>query len=104
MYSIQILKNAEEFLCAEGSSLLHGMKTLNRKGIPVGCRGGGCGICRIQVVQGPYETKRMSREHISDTDEQQGIVLACRIYPQSDLQINILGLKQVHRKKEIENE
>ncbi|MFC2995943.1 2Fe-2S iron-sulfur cluster-binding protein [Acinetobacter sichuanensis] len=104
MYCIRILNNDEEFSCIENSSVLQSMKSLNRKGIPVGCRGGGCGICRIQIQQGQFKKKRMSRAHISELDEQHGIVLACCIYPRSDLEITVLGLKQIDKKKEIENE
>ena len=30
--------------------LLRGMERLGRRGIPVGCRGGGCGVCKVQVL------------------------------------------------------
>jgi ferredoxin len=60
--------------------------------IPVGCRGGGCGICRIKVVSGRYRTKVMSRSRISEDDERDGIVLACRVFPESDLSIVSLPL------------
>lgn len=55
--------------------------------IPIGCRGGGCGVCRVKVTSGSYYTKKMSRKHISPEDEQDGIVLACRLIPLSDLTI-----------------
>ncbi|WP_221793978.1 2Fe-2S iron-sulfur cluster-binding protein [Oceanobacter mangrovi] len=53
----------------------------------VGCKGGGCGKCRIKVTEGTYTSKKMSRAHISPRDEEQSIVLACRIFPRSDLSI-----------------
>lgn len=62
----------------------------HRRGIgdvPIGCRGGGCGVCRVKVSSGSYYTKKMSRKHISPDDEQDGIVLACRLIPLSDLTI-----------------
>ncbi len=67
------------------------MEQLGRKGIPVGCRGGGCGICKIEIVRGDYSCKRMSRAHISVEEEAQGVVLACRTTPQSDLDVRVLG-------------
>jgi ferredoxin len=36
--------------------------------VPVGCRGGGCGVCRVQVLSGGYESKRMSRRFVTDDD------------------------------------
>lgn len=62
----------------------------HRRGIgdvPIGCRGGGCGVCRVRVSAGSYYTKKMSRKHISAHDEEDGIVLACRLIPLSDLTI-----------------
>ena len=53
--------------------------------IPVGCRRGGCGVCRSRVIAGAYECCAMSRLHVSDADRREGIVLACSIFPRSDL-------------------
>ncbi|ENU80525.1 hypothetical protein F975_01579 [Acinetobacter sp. ANC 3789] len=93
MHLIRLHSSDEQFHCHSGLSLLDGMKSLARKGIPVGCRGGGCGICRVQVLQGNYQCKRMSREQVSELEQQTGIALACRIYPKSDLDVTFLGLK-----------
>lgn len=61
--------------------------------VPVGCRGGGCGICRIKVVSGRYRSQVMSRSRISEEDERESIVLACRVFPESDLSIVALPLE-----------
>lgn len=60
--------------------------------VPVGCRGGGCGICRIKVVSGRYRSQVMSRSRISEEDERESIVLACRVFPESDISIVALPL------------
>jgi len=57
--------------------------------LPVGCRRGGCGRCRVRVTQGAYRASPMSRAHISTQDEAAGVVLACCIYPQSDLSLRL---------------
>lgn len=98
MYLIRLLNVEESFQCDLGKSVLHGMQALAKKGIPVGCRGGGCGICRIKVKQGDYRCERMSREHVSETEQSEGIGLACRLYPESDLDIEVLGLKNCKKK------
>lgn len=61
--------------------------------VPVGCRGGGCGICRIKVVSGRYRSQVMSRSRISEQDERESIVLACRVFPDSDISIIALPLE-----------
>ena len=74
--------------------LLHEMVKRRVADIPVGCRGGGCGVCRIRVVQGEYTTKRMSRQHVSEADEADGIVLACRVIPSTDLVVELAPADQ----------
>jgi len=93
MHLIRIMNSNEQFYCDVEKNLLQGMQSLARKGIPVGCRGGGCGICRIKVQKGLYDCKRMSRDHVSEIEQADGIALACRLYPKSDLDIEVLGLK-----------
>jgi len=53
--------------------------------ISVGCRQGGCGVCRVQVLSGAYRTGPMSRAHVTAEEEAEGYALACRLYPQGDL-------------------
>jgi ferredoxin len=57
--------------------------------LPVGCRRGGCGICRVKVLAGEYRKTAMSRTHVSFEDEAEGVVLACCIYPLSDLSLRL---------------
>ena len=71
----------------DGGRLLHEMIAHRSTAIAVGCRGGGCGVCRVRILDGTYTTKRMSRRHVSQADEDAGIVLACRTLPASDLTV-----------------
>ena len=71
----------------DGGRLLHEMIAHRGTAISVGCRGGGCGVCRVRVIEGSYTTKRMSRRHVSEADEAAGIVLACRTVPTSDITV-----------------
>lgn len=59
-----------------------------------GCNNGGCGICRIKVNSGDYTIGKMSKRHVSDEDIENGIVLGCRVYPKSDMEIEYLGYKK----------
>mgnify|MGYP005810848991 CR=1 FL=1 len=64
------------------------LKNLPRR-LPVGCRRGGCGVCRVRVTGGAYRCGPMSRAHVSAEDEAAGLVLACSIYPLSDLSLRL---------------
>lgn len=69
--------------------VLHEMIRGGKNPIDVGCRGGGCGVCRVRVVEGAYTTRRMSRKHISEADESEGYALACRVIPSTDLVVEL---------------
>lgn len=71
----------------DGGRLLHEMIVQRCGAIAVGCRGGGCGVCRVRILDGTYTTRRMSRRHVSEDDERAGVVLACRTIPASDLRL-----------------
>ena len=81
----------QRFRCRPQESVLHAVARLGQSAIPVGCRGGGCGVCRIRVLRGAMVTRRMSRAHISAAEEAEGITLACRTFPLEDLDIEVLG-------------
>ncbi|HQV57673.1 MAG TPA: 2Fe-2S iron-sulfur cluster-binding protein [Ilumatobacteraceae bacterium] len=65
--------------------VLHEMILRGQRALPVGCRGGGCGTCRIEVLQGRYTTGRMSKRFVTDDAARLGIALACRTFPDTDI-------------------
>ena len=94
-YRVELTQTKETYECLPHETLLQGMARLGRRGIPVGCLNGGCGICKVAVVQGSWEsTGPMSRAHVSAEEEARGIILACRAAPCSDIQVEVLGKMQ----------
>lgn len=90
-HTVTIADTGESYRCLDERSVLKGMEALGRKGIPVGCRSGGCGVCKVQVEDGSYTRRVMSRAHVSEEDEAAGRVLSCCIKPTSDLRVSVLG-------------
>ena len=90
-YDIRIEDSGESYVCDAEQDLLRGMERLGRKGIPVGCRGGGCGVCKIEIVEGEYEARKMSRAHVSAEEQVANIGLACRIRPRANMRLRVLG-------------
>jgi len=90
-WTIRIDDTGERYHCAESRSLLKAMVQLGRRGIPSGCQGGGCGVCKVRVLSGEVVTQAMSRAHVSADEERQGYALACRAYPRSDLSLKVVG-------------
>lgn len=90
-HTVHIENDGSSYRCTEARTLLDGMESLGRKGIPVGCRGGGCGVCKVQIVSGSYTKRVMSRAHVSAEEEASGCVLACRVKPTSDVSLQVIG-------------
>ena len=89
-FTITVADRQQEFLCREGESLLNGMDYQRNKAIKIGCRGGGCGICKIKINRGEYDAKKMSIKHVTQEEREQGFALSCRVYPTSDMTIEAL--------------
>jgi len=91
--SVEILleQSGETSPCKTTMSVLQAMANLDRKGIPVGCMNGGCGVCKIKILQGDYHCGPMSRAHVTESDEANATVLACRTFPESDLVVRVVG-------------
>lgn len=87
MHTINVKNAAETFDCPPDQSLLSGMESQSKKAIAVGCRGGGCGFCKIQIVDGDFESKKMSVKFVTPEEREQGYALSCRIFPRSDMTI-----------------
>ena len=87
---VSVTQSGESFECATSESLLTGMLRLGRKGIPVGCVNGGCGVCKVRIVSGAVLTLGpVSRAHVSADEETQGYTLACRVAPTEAVQLEV---------------
>ena len=73
--------------CKGGQDVLSAVVSAGVQRMMVGCRGGGCGVCRVIVRSGTYEAGRMSKRHVTSADAATVFALACRLYPTSDLEI-----------------
>ncbi|MDO8943370.1 MAG: 2Fe-2S iron-sulfur cluster-binding protein, partial [Desulfobacterales bacterium] len=63
---------------------------LGVQGLRAGCRSGGCGVCKVRIESGEVRTGKMSKAHVTENDRQQGVVLACRTYPLSDITLSLV--------------
>jgi ferredoxin len=90
-HEVRIEETGECFVCRESETALNALARSGRKGIPLGCRGGGCGICKVEVLAGSFQKRPMSRSHVSEDDEAHNRVLACCIVPQTDIQLRVIG-------------
>jgi ferredoxin len=90
-FEITIENTGESFRCRDDEHVLGAMERALCRGIPVGCRNGGCGACKVQVMQGRYAKRKMNRAVVSLEEEERGVGLACKIYPQSGMKVKAIG-------------
>jgi ferredoxin len=89
--AVHVVQTQETYRCAPGETVLAGMAKLGRKGIPVGCLNGGCGVCKVEILSGEYECGLMSKVHVSEQEQNRRVVLACRVKPRTDLVLKVVG-------------
>jgi ferredoxin len=91
-FQVTIDKTGEVFRCREEVNLLAAAEQALCREIPVGCRNGGCGACKVRIIAGSYQLRKMNRAVLSVSEEADGFVLACKTYPRSDMAIQVLRL------------
>ena len=90
--NVCVAQTGESYPCATDESLLRGMLKLGRKGIPAGCVNGGCGVCKVRIVEGTVtRLGPVSRAHVSREDECCGYTLACRVAPATAVRLEVVG-------------
>lgn len=87
---VTVSQTGDSFDCGTHENLLTGMLRLGRKGIPVGCVNGGCGVCKVRILEGTVRSLGpISRAHVSLEEEAQGYTLACRVAPTEDVRLEV---------------
>lgn len=102
--TVTIDQTGETYPCSLDESLLKGMLQIGRKGIPVGCVNGGCGVCKVRILSGAVRVLGpISRAHVTSEDEARGCTLACRVAPQQAVRLEVLGpLEKPFSKRPVE--
>lgn len=87
-YKITLRPDGYQVMCREGETVL---SALLRSGFRVfyGCRGGGCGTCKMQLSSGSVNYGLYSKAVLTDEEKAQGYFLSCQALPCSDLEIRI---------------
>lgn len=89
MYKVTLLARGQtfEYSCQETETPLDAARNQFIP-IPTGCRRGGCGMCKIKVLEGEYEQEIIrSHEALSDNELVNGFALACCMKAKSDLKL-----------------
>jgi CDP-4-dehydro-6-deoxyglucose reductase len=89
MAHVTVLPDGVRISAADGETVL---AALGRAGLRyrIGCRRGGCGICKLQLIGGEvrYE-KPVAESVLSDDEKVEGICLSCRAVPITNVIIEL---------------
>jgi len=89
MPEVTIMPDGVRVTAGEGETLL---RALARAGLRyrVGCKRGGCGICKVQLVVGEVSYERpIAPQVLSDDERVEGICLSCRAVPLTNIVIEL---------------
>lgn len=90
---VEIVQTGECFECRTDESLLTGMQRLGKRGIPVGCTQGGCGVCKVHVVEGEVRALGpISAAKVDARERARGYTLACRAAPSGPVRLAVCQL------------
>jgi CDP-4-dehydro-6-deoxyglucose reductase len=74
-----------------GETMLDALKRTGNA-IRVGCRRGGCAICKVEVVEGTFEyTRPIADKVLTDEEKEGGTCLTCRAVATSDMVVSLEG-------------
>jgi ferredoxin len=89
MPEVTILPDGVQVTAADDETLL---RALARAGLRyrVGCKRGGCGICKVQLTLGEVRYERPIAESVLSDDERvEGVCLSCRAVPLTNIVIEL---------------
>ena len=97
-YSVRIESSEHTFNVDEGESVLDAALRQSIT-LPYGCRGGGCGACKGQLLEGSVTYPDGLPGGISEDDHNKGYALFCKAEPTSDLLIKSKEVKAANEIK-----
>ena len=62
-----------------------------------GCRGGGCGTCKMRLISGRVDYGRSSAAVLPETEKRSGAFLSCQARPLSDLTVELTTANRYRR-------
>jgi uncharacterized 2Fe-2S/4Fe-4S cluster protein (DUF4445 family) len=90
MPTVRIEPSGFEAHLDEGEPVLAGLFRCGYTVRQIGCRRGGCGICKIELVSGEVTYEKVVADTVLTAEEQRrGHCLTCRAIPAGDITLHI---------------
>ncbi|HEY9273784.1 MULTISPECIES: 2Fe-2S iron-sulfur cluster-binding protein [Achromobacter] len=85
---VRLAGGAGDFPCEDGDTLLRAALRAGL-GLPYECSVGGCGTCKIEMLEGQASMARADCAGLSERDRAKGRLLACQAMPGGDCTIKV---------------
>ena len=87
-YTIRLSPPGDRVACRGDETVLGAILRSGAK-VVFGCRGGGCGVCKMRLTEGRVEHGRCSVAVLSENDRAAGSFLSCQARPLTDLTVEL---------------
>jgi len=88
-WKVQVQADGREIEVRPGETLFDALRRLDPRLLLRGCRNGGCGVCKLRVAAGEVQTGLSSVAALPPEERAEGMVLACKATPRSDVVVEI---------------
>lgn len=95
-YTIALSPIGETVVCRRGETVLSAILQSGAR-VVFGCRGGGCGTCKMRLISGTVDHGRCSAAVLLDEEKENGSFLSCQARALSDLTIELTATNKYRR-------
>ena len=88
VYTITLTPAGDPVACRPDETVLSAILRCGAK-VVFGCRGGGCGICKMRLVSGRVDHGRCSAAVLSEAEKRDGLFLSCQARPVGHLTVEL---------------
>ncbi len=96
LYTITFHPLDDTVVCRADETVLSAILRSGAK-VVFGCRGGGCGTCKMRLTSGQVDYGRCSAAVLSDREKGEGSFLSCQARPLSDLTVGLTATNRYRR-------
>ncbi len=87
-YTVRFSLPGDTVACRDGETVLAAIMRSGAK-VMFGCRGGGCGTCKMRLISGRVDDGRCSAAVLPEAEKREGAFLSCQARPLSDLTVEL---------------
>jgi ferredoxin len=96
LHTISFSPLGDTIVCRPDESVLSAILRSGAK-VAFGCRGGGCGVCKMRLLSGRVDHGRCSAAVLSEAERTVGSFLSCQARPLTDLTVDLTEANKFRR-------